>query len=261
MWLSWLCSPELSVVRRIPLLLGIATLALAWLSPLASAASHALYAHMTVHMSVVPIAAPLLAIAVAGGAWDSRSKNSVPSANGVAAGTCRCVGLAHTGPLSGGSESHYGVAEQTTFLFSGFILWISKFGGDSAALANHSGSGVVALLLTAMHMTLLGALLALSPRPLYARPHGSETLSPLDDQHLGGATMLIVGGVSYLAGGLWLSAGLLLRGYLKAAAPASATVWSCLPDPPLTPRPPTTLPPRFKGIPPAKMMTRPRFDV
>jgi putative membrane protein len=32
----------------------------------------------------------------------------------------------------------------------------------------------------------------------------------LSDQHLGGAIMLIVGGASYLAGGLWLTA-LLVR--------------------------------------------------
>ena len=123
------------------------------------------------------------------------------------------VWIWHTPALHQAGRNHTVafVAEQTTFLLSGFILWISVFGGDSATRANRSGSGVVALLLTAMHMTLLGALLALSPRPLYAHFHGLETLSPLDDQHLGGAIMLIVGGVSYLAGGLWLSAGLLRR--------------------------------------------------
>ncbi len=36
-------------------------------------------------------------------------------------------------------------------------------------------------------------------------------LTPLEDQHLGGAIMLVGGGVSYLLGGLWLS-GRLLRG-------------------------------------------------
>ena len=65
-----------------------------------------------------------------------------------------------------------------------------------------AGAGVLALLLTSMHMTLLGALLALAPRPLYAHP---ASVAALDEQHLGGAIMLAVGGVSYLAGGLWLS--------------------------------------------------------
>jgi putative membrane protein len=62
-----------------------------------------------------------------------------------------------------------------------------------------------------MHMTLLGALLALTPRPLYAHVDGFAGLTATDDQHLGGAIMLAVGGVSYLAGGLWLM-GHLIRG-------------------------------------------------
>jgi putative membrane protein len=47
-------------------------------------------------------------------------------------------------------------------------------------------------------MTLLGALFVLSPRPLYG--HGSPA-----DQHLGGAIMLLAGGISYTAGGLYLA--------------------------------------------------------
>jgi putative membrane protein len=64
----------------------------------------------------------------------------------------------------------------------------------------------VALLLTFMHMTLLGALLALSSRALYAHDHVGP--AALDDQHLGGALMLLGGG-AYLVGGLWLTARLL----------------------------------------------------
>jgi hypothetical protein len=65
-----------------------------------------------------------------------------------------------------------------------------------------------------MHMTLLGALLALSPRPLYRHVAAFGGLSPLQDQHLGGAIMLLVGGASYLLGGLWLTARL-LRGAMS----------------------------------------------
>ena len=46
----------------------------------------------------------------------------------------------------------------------------------------------------------------------------------------------------------------------NAAAPASATAWSCSPDPPLTPMAPTTLPPFLSGMPPAKIITLPPFD-
>jgi putative membrane protein len=78
-------------------------------------------------------------------------------------------------------------------------------GGDRLDAKNRNAAGVVGLLLTAMHMTLLGALLALSPRPLYAHTGEFSGLTALDDQHLGGAIMLLVGGVSYLFGGLWLT--------------------------------------------------------
>ena len=64
--------------------------------------------------------------------------------------------------------------------------------------------------MTSMHMTLLGVLLALAGRPLYA--HGGALpsgLSALQDQHVGGVVMLTVGGLSYLAGALWLLASLL----------------------------------------------------
>jgi putative membrane protein len=55
--------------------------------------------------------------------------------------------------------------------------------------------------ITSMHMTLLGALIALSPRTLFAH----QNAEALSDQHLGGALMLLLGGASYLTGGLALS--------------------------------------------------------
>jgi putative membrane protein len=101
--------------------------------------------------------------------------------------------------------------EQGSFLLCGLLIWLAAFGGGAAVRHERAGAGLTALLLTSMHMTLLGALLALTPRPLYDHAPAHMMLSPLEDQHLGGAIMLIVGGVSYLAGGLWLTAGLVRR--------------------------------------------------
>jgi putative membrane protein len=56
-----------------------------------------------------------------------------------------------------------------------------------------------------MHMTLLGALLALTPRPLYPHADGFAGLTALEDQHLGGAIMLLIGGIAYLLCGLALT--------------------------------------------------------
>ena len=69
------------------------------------------------------------------------------------------------------------------------------------------GAGLAGLLLTSMHMTLLGALLALTPRPLYHNVAGLTGVTTIQDQHLGGAAMLLIGGVSYLAGAIWITAG------------------------------------------------------
>jgi putative membrane protein len=70
-----------------------------------------------------------------------------------------------------------------------------------------------------MHMTLLGALFALANRPLFAHASpGPAALSALADQQLGGVIMLLVGGASYLAGGLWL------MGSLLRSSPSGAPV-------------------------------------
>jgi putative membrane protein len=89
-----------------------------------------------------------------------------------------------------------------SFLIAGLWLWLSAFGGERSSAGHRAWTGVAALLFTSMHMTLLGALFALAPRPLYgsAAIHGG-----LSDLHLGGSLMLLIGGASYLAGGLWLS--------------------------------------------------------
>lgn len=71
----------------------------------------------------------------------------------------------------------------------------------------------MALFFTSMHMTLLGALIGLAPRPIYGDHlhHAGNGLSALVDQQLGGVIMLAIGGVIYLAGGLILMARVLQR--------------------------------------------------
>jgi putative membrane protein len=99
--------------------------------------------------------------------------------------------------------------EQATFLAAGLALWLSCLGGVEAGRDGRRMAGAFGLLFTSMHMTLLGALLALSPRPLYGLGEVTcfgVTLSPVVDQQAGGVIMLLVGAAVYLAGGVSLLA-------------------------------------------------------
>lgn len=195
-------------MRRLSLATGALVLAAAWLGPLPGRATHDFSAHMTMHMAVVAVAAPLIALGAAGGRLDPTHRyaavfSPIPLSlvELLVVWAWHAPGLHH---LARSSTAGL-VAEQGLFLSSGLLVWLASFGAESQRSGNRAGTGVVALLLTSMHMTFLGALLGLAPRALYS--HGGP--EALDEQHLGGAIMLGVGGVSYLLGGLWLSARLL----------------------------------------------------
>jgi putative membrane protein len=199
----------MSLMRTVSLVTGLLVLAVAW-GLLPFVVPKAFYAHMIMHMGVVAVAAPLIAIGIAGSKWDPVVGYSdwfppipISLVELVVVWAWHAPALHHLA-----RHTVLGtIVEQSMFLACGLMLWLSAFGGSRSLEANRCATGVIGLLLTMMHMVLLGALLALSPRPLYDHPHSHSHagLSPLEDQHLGGAIMLIGGGVSYLFGGLWLS--------------------------------------------------------
>jgi len=189
-------------MRPLPLLAGLVALALVWGGPLLDAADAggtraSFAAHMIAHMAVVALAAPLLALGLP----------ALPALVGPAAATLVEFVLVwgwHAPALRAAADASPAAlaAEQASFLAAGFLLW-------HACLAAGGLAGAVGLLFTSMHMTLLGALLALAPRPLYgdgAVTCLGLTLGPAADQSLGGTVMLGVGAVAYLAGGLALMA-------------------------------------------------------
>jgi putative membrane protein len=199
-------------MRRVFLIVGLSLLTAVWLGPLPGLAAHFFAAHMTMHMAVVAIVAPLLALGVAGSKYDPVRKSPAVFAPVPLSLVELLVVWVWHAPVLHHIARHSAtglVAEQGTFLLSGYLVWLSAFGGEAQQRGSRAAAGVVALLLTSMHMTLLGALLALPPRPLYAHNVALAGLTPLQDQQLGGAIMLAVGGVSYLTGGLWLTGGLL----------------------------------------------------
>ncbi len=213
---------------RTCLALGLLILALAWLGALEVLVPGAFAAHMSMHMAVVAVAAPLIAVGLSGGRWDPvrRAPRWFPP---IIASMLELVVVWswHTPALHRLARQSAAafVVEQGSFLVSGLWLWLAALGGARRDQSQRAGPGIAALLLTSMHMTLLGALLALPPRALFAHDHGgghsghAHSLTPLDDQHLGGAIMLVFGGAAYLLGGLWLA--LLLLRCRRARAVAS----------------------------------------
>jgi putative membrane protein len=186
---------------------GLAALAAAW-SPLAAALAPGPFAaHMAGHMLLVAVAAPLLAAALARvaplltlrmAAWCPPVPASLLELVLVWAWHAP---LLHRAARAGSAAW---LVEQPAFLLAAFWLWATAFARDAAGRLARGPEGILALLLTATHMTLLGVLLALAPRTLFAHDHAS-----LPDQEVGGVIMLTMGGIAYLVGGLVLLAELL----------------------------------------------------
>jgi putative membrane protein len=205
------------------LILGLLTLAGIWLGPLPQLARQSFSAHMAMHMGVVAIAAPFLALGIAASSFDPvRRRPALFPPIPISVLELIVVWAWHAPVLHHAARDGFAglAAEQGAFLVAGLLIWLAAFGGDPRRRHERAGAGVAALLLTLMHMTLLGALLALTPRTLYEHARHLPSLTPLEDQHLGGAIMLIIGGVSYLAGGLWLTAGLMRGANEKQEATA-----------------------------------------
>ena len=208
-----------------PLLLptGVLLLLVIWFGPLLGAWRDSFTAHMLAHMGVIALAAPLIAIGLPD-RW--RPGPSMPAALPVLASVMELLAVWawHAPAMRAAAESSLSAlaAEQATFLIAGVALWWTSFAASGNRAQAAAGAG--ALLLTSIHMTLLGALLALSPRPLYGV--GEVTcfgivLNGGQDQQIGGVIMLLVGAVVYLAGGVSLVARL-----LKVVAPSVAATRS-----------------------------------
>lgn len=203
-------------MRPAALVIGVVVLATVWVGPLPWRAAGSFTGHMLMHVGVVAVAAPLIAFGSAGSRYDPSAHYPVLFA-ALPATLLEFVVIWgwHAPALHVfARRSTLGlVLEQASFLAVGLLVWLSCLGFSNAARPQRSAVGVIALLLTSMHMTLLGALLALAPRPLYRHGHmppGEEwNALILADQQRGGIVMLAVGGIVYLLGGLLLAARLL----------------------------------------------------
>ena len=170
---------------------GGAVLLLAWLSP-APAPLWPFADHMVRHMAIVAVAAPLLALGLRGVAL-----RAIPPLLATLVEFAAVWGwhlpTAHAAAQTSAAAF---AAEQASFLGAGLLLWLAVL---------HPGrqlAGAGGMLLTSMHMTLLGALLILAQRPLYP----SAICGGPADQQLGGMIMLGLGTPIYILAGLILTA-------------------------------------------------------
>ncbi len=97
-------------------------------------------------------------------------------------------------------------AQHLSFFLSALLFWWALFYAHGRRAY---GAGVFYLFTTAVHTSILGALLTFAPRVWYSS-YATTTqvwgLTPLQDQQIGGLIMWVPGGVVYLVAGLWLFA-------------------------------------------------------
>jgi putative membrane protein len=201
-------------MKRAALIVGLLMLAIIWGGPLFAAGENSFTAHMLAHMGVVAIAAPLVALGLSGTEWDFSRRSRLFSPVPASLLELVVVWVWHAPALRAVAETSpvAAAAEQASFLAAGLILWLCCIGHNGCDRNERSAAGAFGLLFTSVHMTLLGALLALTPRPLYGTGDVTclgLTLSAGQDQALGGVIMLMVGAAVYLIGGLALLARLL----------------------------------------------------
>lgn len=175
------------------LLAGLSLLLLVWMVPVEDATGGYFSAHMLRHMTVVAIATPLIVMGAPGLFADIKVSPLLASVVEFL-----IVWGWHLPAFHDHARANPVMlaSEQLSFLLAGLLLWASVL-KPREALAGAGG-----LFLTSMHMTLLGAILILSPRLLYQ----AEVcrLGGVSDQQMGGMIMLAIGTPVYLTASLVL---------------------------------------------------------
>ena len=191
-----------ATVPSLSLAIGLVLCVVAWFTPQV-AWPWSFADHMARHIVVVAIAAPFIAYGLAA----SRAARRVSPMLAVVLEFVAVWGwhlpAAH---VAAQTSALWFAAEQASYLGAGILVWISVL-RPTLSLA-----GPVGLLLTSMHMTLLGGLLMFGTREIYP----SEICGGAADQQVGGMIMLAVGTPIYLIAGLALIARDLLAEPAKA---------------------------------------------
>lgn len=194
-----------ATIASLSLIAGLLICALAWFTPQV-AWPWSFADHMARHIAVVAIAAPFVAYALTG----SRVARRVSPMLAVIVEFVAVWGWhAPAAHAAAQTSTLWFVAEQASYLGAGVLVWIAVL-RPTLSLA-----GPVGLLVTSMHMTLLGALLIFGTRAIYP----SAICGGAADQQAGGMIMLGIGTPIYLIAGLILVARDLLAEPAKVAEP------------------------------------------
>lgn len=204
---------------------GLATLAVALVSPLHGLGEHLFSVHMVEHELIMAVAAPLLVLArpVALLLWGLPGGMRRRVGSGLASRGVRVAwqtliipavaavlhGLAiwswHAPPLFDATVSDVLLhrLQHLSFFLTGIVFWWAVIWGCSR------GASAWLLFVTMLHTSILGALIALAPRVLYlaqTQYAGEWGLAPLEDQQLAGIIMWVPGGIVYAGATLWFLA-------------------------------------------------------
>ncbi|KAB0550663.1 cytochrome c oxidase assembly protein [Pseudomonas argentinensis] len=197
-----------------PLVVGFLVLAACWLGPLPAMSRTAFSAHMLLHLGVVALAAPLLAIGLArAGLRVDRWRHNSAGIFLVFGAEMLVVWGWHAPPLHKAAALNVWafVAQQASFLAVGLGVWLLGFASDSR---RGLAAAMFGFFLTFVHMTMLGVVLIMAPRLIYPAELclGAFGFEQLDDQRFGGILMAAWSGVVYLGGAVALAARLLSTG-------------------------------------------------
>lgn len=179
-------------MRRAAAIMGLLSLAAIWAVPQAVWPVPGFPAHMVRHVVLIAVAAPLLVFGLPRGTgW-----LAIPPVPAAALEFVVVWGWHLPAPHAAARLAMPAfIAEQASFLLVGLAVW-------AGARRAHPLAGAAGLLLTSMHMTVLGALLILAPRDLYSALGGR--MADLAAQQWGGLIMLAVATPIYLVAGLLL---------------------------------------------------------
>lgn len=218
---------------------GMAVLAAALVSPLDALGGTLFAAHMTQHVLLMGVAAPLLVLGapLTAMTWAlprrgrrivARVANAGPGAGLLRTLTAPAVAwLLHAAALwvwhvpalysaTLASETVH-AAQHASFMGTAVLFWWVL--RDRAA----HGIGVIYLFTTAVHSSLLGALLAFSPGAWYAPYEATAPfwgLTALEDQQIGGFIMWVPAGLVYFVAALALLASWMRMSDRRAAGVA-----------------------------------------